>query len=92
MKQLNRCIGHGAKLSYFPLNDLTPEFEYYADDVEDGFEGTPYEIKEAPPPTLEASYNHVGSQLQLPRGQSLAQGRVLKRACDSDDNVIDCAN
>ena len=54
IKQLNICIGHAEKLSGFPLNDLTPEFEYYMDDVEDCFEGTPDEIKEAPPPTLEA--------------------------------------
>ena len=47
MKQLTSCIGHAAKLSDFPLNDLTPEFEYYADDVEDRSEGTPDEIKEA---------------------------------------------
>ena len=58
------------------------------DDVEDRFEGTPDEIKEAPPPTPEASEKYVGSLLQLPHGQSLAQGRVLKRAHDSDDNVI----
>ena len=50
MKHLNSCIGHAAKLSDFPLNDLTPEFEYYADGIEVGFEGTPDEIKEAPPP------------------------------------------
>ena len=37
MEQLNSCIGHVAKLSDFPLNDLTPEFEYYADGIEDGF-------------------------------------------------------
>ena len=41
MKQLNSCIGHAAKLSYLPLNELTPEFEYYADGIEDVFEGTP---------------------------------------------------
>ena len=35
MKQLNSCIGHAAKFSDFPLNDLTPEFEYYADGIED---------------------------------------------------------
>ena len=92
MKQLNSCIGHAAKLSDFPLNDLTSEFDYYADDVEDGFEGTPDEIKEAPPPTPEASDNYGGSRLQLPRGQSLAQGRVLERARDNDDNVIGRAN
>ena len=72
MKHLNSCIGHAAKLSDFPLNDLTPEFEYYADGVEDGFQGTHDEIKEAPPPTSDASDNYVGSRLQLPRGQSLA--------------------
>ena len=54
MKQLNSYISHAAKLSDFPLNDLTPEFEYYLDGVEDGFEGPPDEIKEAPPPTPEA--------------------------------------
>ena len=71
MKQLNSFIGHAAKLSDFPLNDLTPEFDYYADGIEDVFEGTPDEIKEAPPPTPEASENYVGSRLQLPRGQGL---------------------
>ena len=44
MKQVNIYIGHAAKLSDFPLNYLTPEFEYYADVIEDGFEGTPDEI------------------------------------------------
>ena len=72
MKQLNSCIGHAAKFSDFPLNDPTPEFEYYADGIEDEFEGTSDEIKEAPPPTPEASDNYVGSRLQLPRGQGLA--------------------
>ena len=72
MKHLNSCIGHAAKLSDFPLNDLTPVFEYYVDGIEDGFEGNPDEIKEAPPPTPEASDNYVGSRLHLPRGQSLA--------------------
>ena len=60
MNHLNSCIGHAAKLSDFPLNDLTPEFDYYADGIEYGFEGTPDEIKEAPPPTPEASDNYVG--------------------------------
>ena len=92
MEHLNGCIGHAAKLSGSPLNDLTPEFEYYADVVEDGFEGTPDEIKEAPPPRPEASDNYVGSILQFPRGQGLARGKVLKRARDNDDNVIGRSN
>ena len=88
MKQLNRCIGHAAKLSGFPINDLTREFEYYADGIEDGFEGTPDDIKEAPPSTPETSDNYVGSRLQLPHGQGLARRRVLKRARENDDNII----
>ena len=48
-------------MSDFPLNGLTPDFEYYADGIEDGFEGTPDKIKEALPPTPEASENYVGS-------------------------------
>ena len=61
MKQLNSCIGHAAKLSGFPLNDLTPGVEYDADRIEDGFEGTTEEIKESPSSTPEASDNYVGS-------------------------------
>ena len=34
MEQLNSCIGPAAKLSYFPLYGLTPDFEYYADGIE----------------------------------------------------------
>ena len=60
--------------------------------TEDGFEGTPDEIKEAPPSTPEASDNYVGLRLHLPHGQSLARGRVLKRAHDNDENVIGRAN
>ena len=92
MKQLIICIGHAAKLSDYPLNNLTPEFEYYADGIEDRFEGTSDEIKEAPPPTPEASDNYAGLQLQLSHGQVLSRVRVLKRAHDNDDNVIVCAN
>ena len=79
-------------LSAFPHNDLIPEFEYYADEVEDGFEGTLDEIKEAPHPTPEVSDNYVVSRLQLTHSQSLARGRVLMRARDNDDNVIGRAN
>ena len=92
MKQLNSCIVHADKLYDFPLNDLTPEFGYYEDGIKDGFEGNPDDIKEVPPPTPEVSDNYVGSQLQLPRGQILARGRVMKRARGNDDNVIGRAN
>ena len=49
MNKLNSCIRHAAKFSDFPFNDLTPQFEYYADGIKDVFEGTPDETKEVPP-------------------------------------------
>ena len=79
-------------MSDFPLNDLTPEFEYYADGVEDEFEGIPDEIKEAPTPTIEVLDNYFGLRLQFPRGQNLARGRVMKRARNNYENVIGRAN
>ena len=43
-------------------------------------------------PTPEAQDTYVGMSLELPRGGSLAQGRVTKRARDADENVIGRAN
>ena len=58
-----------ATISDFEENDLTPNFEYYADD-EDGFEGTADETlpPKLLPPTPEADDNYVGAELLLPRG------------------------
>ena len=56
MEQLNSNIGRACVLTDFPANNLTPDFEFYADSHdEDGFEGTPDEIEEAPISTPEAS-------------------------------------
>ena len=89
MEQLNSNIGPACVLTDFPANDLTPDFEFYADNHdEDDFEGTPDEIEEAPIPTLEASDTYVGVAIQLPRAGGEARGRVKKRARDNDGNVI----
>ena len=89
MEQLNSNIGPACVLTDFPANDLTPDFELYADSHdEDGFEGTPDEIEEAPIPTPEASDTYVGVAIQLPCAGGEARGRVLKRARDNDGNVI----
>ena len=52
MTQLTDSIGH-ADPEDFPYKDLTSEFEYYTDGVEDGFEGNPSKITEVPVPVLE---------------------------------------
>ena len=82
-------LGPASSEQDFEPDDLTPEFDYYADDDEDGFEGTPDEIL---PPTPEASDNYVDAQLMLPRGDTMAQGRVVKRRRDNDGNVVGRAN
>ena len=61
--------------------DLTPEFDYYADDVEDGFDGT---TDKTLPPTPEVNDNYVGENVILPRGNYMVQGRFCKRARDND--------
>ena len=53
MTQLTDSIGPTANPEDFPFRDLTPEFEYYADGVDDGFEGLPDEIPAVPVPTPE---------------------------------------
>ena len=89
MTQLNSAIGPACVLDDFPANDLTPEFEPYADTHdEDGFEGTPDEIPETPVPTPEASDVYVGAAVKLPRAGRDSIGRVKKRARDNDGNVI----
>ena len=72
MTQLTDSSGPAADPEDFPYNDLTPEFEYYADGVEDGFEGTPDEIPAVPVPTPEVGDNYVGVFLSLPRGSAMA--------------------
>ena len=89
MEQLNSAIGPACVLTDFLANYLTPDFEFYADGHdEDGFEGTPDEIEEAPIPTPEALDTYIGVAIQLPRAGGKTRGRVLKRARDNDGNVI----
>ena len=49
MRQATEALGPSATISDFEEIDLTPDFEYYADD-EDGFEGTADET--LPPKTI----------------------------------------
>ena len=41
MSHVQKVLGADCTIAYFEDADLTPEFDYYADDVKDGFEGTP---------------------------------------------------
>ena len=43
MSQLQEDLGAACTVGDLEDADLTPEFDYYEDNIEDGFEGTPYE-------------------------------------------------
>ena len=84
MVRVQEALGPAAVVDDFHDKDITPEFEYYADNEEDGFEGTPDEIL---PPTPEADDTYVGTNVMLPRGSKMAQGKVRKCACDNNENA-----
>ena len=77
MSQVKEALGASCTVGYFEDADLTSEFDYYAENVEDGFEGLP---DEALPPTPEINNSYVGSNVLLPRGNNMVQGRVRKCA------------
>jgi hypothetical protein len=92
MTQLTESIGPTADPENFPYTDLRPEFECYAYDVDDAFEGTHNKIMEVPIPTLELGNSHVGVSLSLPCGLAVVHNRVVKCTRYNDGNVIDYTN
>ena len=60
MSQVQEALGAACTVGHFEDADLTPEFDYYADDVEDGFEGSPDETL---PSTLEVNDNYIGANV-----------------------------
>ena len=42
MSQVQEALGAYCAVGYFEDANLTPEFDYYADDAKGGFEGTHY--------------------------------------------------
>ena len=70
MARLKDDLGRPAKEVGFPLEDLTPEYSYYADDDEDGFTSCPDEIDPVEVPTPEESDNYVSRRVyQLAKGR-----------------------
>ena len=58
MSQVQEALGAACTVEDFEDSELTPEFDYYADDVEDGFEGTRDETLS---PTPEVNDKYVGA-------------------------------
>ena len=89
MSQVQEALSAACTVGYFEDADLTIEFDYYDDDVKDGFEETNDDIL---PPTPEVNDNFVGANALLPRGDNMGQGRVRKRVCDKNINTVGRAN
>jgi hypothetical protein len=91
MTSVEAALGPACTEDDFEDDELTPVFESYEDEDEDGMEGTPDEVL---PPTPEAGDNYVGARLLLPRGgdEGMAQGKVTKRARDNTGNPVGRAN
>ena len=89
MSQVQEALGAACTVGDFDDSDLTPEFDYYDDGIDDGFEGTPDEIL---PPEQEVNNKYFRENVLLPCGNDMAQGRVLKRARDNNGNPIGRSN
>ena len=77
MSQVLEALGAACTVGDFEDVDLTPEFYYYAEYVEDGFEVSAYETL---PPTPEVNDNYICANFFLPHGNYIVQGRVRKHA------------
>ena len=73
----------------FDKDYLTPTYKYYDDDHQDGTsDASPEQLT----PTPEIGDNYVNMELMLPRGGTLARGRVTERKPDHEGNVIGRSN
>ena len=82
-------IGAVATKSNFPADYLTPTFDCYDDDHQ---EGTPHALPEDEAPTPEIGDNHLNMEIMLPCGGTLARGQVIGRKRDHKGNTIGRAN
>ena len=78
-------LGVPATENQFDKDYLTPIYEYYDDDHQDA---TPNAQPEHLTPTLEIGDNYLNIELMLPRGGTLARGKVTERKRDHEGNVI----
>ena len=82
-------IGVPATENDFDKDYFTPTYEYYDDDHQ---EGNPDAPTEKLTPTPEIGNNYVNMELMLPRGGTLARGRVTERKRDHKGNFIGRSN
>jgi hypothetical protein len=79
-------LGPNATEQDFPVEDLTPDYDFYDDDHcldsdHDDLEVTP-----------EMGDNYLNVEISVPQGGTLAKGRVTSWKRDKDDNPVRLAN
>ena len=84
MQEINDKLGPAAIESDFPDEEITPEYQHWEDDP--AFPKAPPEDEQEVTP--EAGDNYVSANVLLPRGDTLARGRVIGRKRDTDGNPI----
>ena len=82
-------IGVPATENDFDKDYLTPTYEYYDDDHQDGTSDAPPEQLK---PTPEIGDNYLNMELMLPCSGILARGQVTERKRDHEGNVIGISN
>jgi len=81
-ESITHHLGPTAKDANFPAVDLTPEYLTYDDDHDlDPDHG---DLKVTP----EIGDNYLSAEISIPRGGSMAKGRVKSRKRDADGNPI----
>ena len=78
-------IGVPATENDFDKYYLTPTYKYYDDDHQDAAPDSP---PEQLTPTPEIGDNYLNMELMLPRGGTLARGRVTERNRDQEGKFI----
>jgi hypothetical protein len=79
-------LGPNATEQDFLAEDLTPDYDFYDDDHDLDPDHADLEV------TPEMGDNYLNAEISVPRGGTLAKGRVTSRKRDKDGNPIGLAN
>jgi hypothetical protein len=86
-ESIDTSLGPGSTDADFDAEDLTPELPHMEDQETDDLDDqTPDEV------TPEAGDDYVNADISLPKGGSMARGRVIRRKRDVDGNSTGRAN
>jgi hypothetical protein len=79
-------LGSNATEQDFPVEDLTPDYDFYGNDHDLDPDHGNLEV------TTEMGDNYLSAEISVPRGGTLVKGRVTSRKRDKDGNPVGLAN